>query len=73
MLIGAAFLFVYIVALSIGARRRIRGVAVLIAGISLVDAVLMAALAPGPTLVPILAAAACFGLTLLLQRVVPGT
>lgn len=73
VLLGAAILFLYIVALSVGARRRIKGVAVLIAGISLVDAVLMAALAPGPTLVPILAAAVCFGLTVFLQKVVPGT
>lgn len=71
VLLGAALLFLYVVGLTFAARFRFRAIGPLIAGISLLDAALIAVLAPALT--PFLLAVACFGLTLVLQSFVSGT
>lgn len=71
VLAGAAVLFVYVVGLTLAARFRLRGIGLLIAGISLLDASLIAVHAPA--LLPIFLAIGCFGLTRVLQRFISGT
>ena len=71
VLAGAALLFLYVVGLTFAARFRWRGIGLLIAGISLLDASLIAVHAPA--LLPLLFAIGCFALTRILQRFVSGT
>lgn len=70
VLAGAFALLLYVLALTALAKRGFRNVGVLIAGIAVLDAAI-AALAGSPIAAAI--CVGCFALTLLLQRIIPGT